>query len=103
MVKCEFSVVSAITTGEPQRPHSDMHRHWPPNGLPLRRPPQGSPADAEALRPVLGFPILLEAEEFAPLRGILRVVGHDVHPLVVLFTPPLEASASGNAIWVCKL
>ena len=38
------------------------------------------PADAESPGPVLGLPILLEAEELIILGRVLRVVGHDVHP-----------------------
>jgi hypothetical protein len=57
------------------------------------------PADPESPGPVLGLPILLEAEEFIVLGGVLRVVGHDVHPLAAAYShrPALEASASGNA------
>jgi hypothetical protein len=46
--------------------------------------------DREFPRPVVDLVLLLEADEFIVLGRVLRVVGHDVHPLVELLVSTLR-------------
>jgi hypothetical protein len=54
---------------------------------PADRHRQAIARDRKFLRPVVNLVLLLEADEFIVLGRVLRVVGHDVHPLAGLLVP----------------